>query len=489
MSYKAASYNDSRMVSQIFIALETDSGHPLPESYLMFLLAVPGSKALWGFSAILLLLFISASLAAAKVAFFSLTINDIQKISAENTPTSRHILALRQQPRRLRATLFISTNLMIIGVISLINYFIFHLLQSWESPLMLVSYPPRPHNGVVWANALGFSMTTTVVAFLMMIFAEVSPKAYVERNRVLLAKWMAAPLMVLMQILQPVSAMLMSTNKFLERRFLRNRKQNTTSKDAVEEAIDLAMSGNGGDKEPSEQEVDMLKSIVKFSDVTVRQIMTSRMDVVAVDEQISYPELLAIVTESGYSRIPVYEGDFDNIRGILYVKDLLRHLNTQEAFQWQSLVRHAVLYVPESKKISDVLREFQKQRLHMAIVVDEYGGSSGIVTLEDVLEEIIGDIKDEFDDEAELQYRQLDDHTYVFEGKTLLPDVYRVTGIEAGTFDEIRGEADSLAGLMLAIHGQLPKKDTELVYENFRFKIIAVNKRRIEQVHISNTNP
>lgn len=470
--------------------METDSGNPLPESQLLLFFTMPNSGAFWGVLAVLLLLLTSIFLAAVRVAFFSLTTRDFQKISVAHSPTSRRILALRQEPQLLHATLVISSSLILIGILLLVNYFIFQLLQPQAASAVFASLPLAQNTQVIWANTVGFSMTTAILTFFMLLFGEVTPKNFAQQNRFALVRWTAAPMLILMQIFYPLSIALLAANKFIDKRLfksIRNAKNN--GKDTTEEINELGFGNHSnGDKEASDQEVDMLKSIVKFSDVTVRQIMTSRMDVVAVDEQTTYPELLEIVTESGYSRIPVYEDDFDNIRGILYVKDLLKHLKANETLHWQSLVRPEVLYVPESKKISDVLREFQKRRLHMAIVVDEYGGSSGIVTLEDVLEEIIGDIRDEFDDEAEVQYRQLDEQTYIFEGKTMLTDVYRITGIKTGTFDEVRGEADSLAGLILAMHGQLPKKDLELTFGNFRFKIIAVSKRRIEQVQITNSN-
>lgn len=455
----------------------------MPEALTIFLFAIPSAEVIWRLSIILLLLFITALFAAAKVAVRLLTTSDLKKIQATNAKLGGYIAFLRKQPQRLNVTLALLNNIVLLCGLFIFYSFVIQAFNTLRYPFVLVSMPPSHQNGVVWANAVGISMTATVIALLIMAFGEATPKAFVQQNRVILSKWMAAPLWLLMKAAYPVSSSLLAANRFIDFRLSKfPRNQKNSGKEGIEEATEMAINKN--EKEPSESEMDMLKSIVKFSDVTVRQIMASRVDVVAVDEEISYAELLEIVTESGYSRIPVYKGDFDNIRGILYVKDLLKHLNTSNAVHWQSLVRPNVLYVPESKKISDVLREFQRQRLHMAIVVDEYGGSSGIVTLEDVLEEIIGDIKDEFDDEAEVLYKQIDDHTYIFEGKTMLQEVYQITGIEPGTFDAVRAEAESLGGLMLALHGQIPRKDTELRHENFRFKIIAVNKRRIEQVQV-----
>jgi CBS domain containing-hemolysin-like protein len=217
--------------------------------------------------------------------------------------------------------------------------------------------------------------------------------------------------------------------------------------------------------------------------------MRSRVDVVAIDERSSYAEVLALIREAGYSRLPVYENDADSVIGILYVKDLLSHLQQQADFAWQELIRTNVLFVPESKKINDLLKEFQKQHLHMAIVVDEYGGTAGIVTLEDILEEVIGDIQDEFDDEPEVLFQKVDDLNYVFDGKTMLNDLYRITGLESPVFDSVKGEADSLAGLLLEMVGELPEFDQELDYEGFRFKIVSVTDRRIERVLMTLPNP
>jgi len=444
-----------------------------------------------GLLAILFLLIVSAIFAAAEVAFFSLTAQDLAKLSEDSSPESRRVLTLREEPRYFLSTLIVCSNLAIIGIVLLSNSLVHHLFadnifQLWTGtagqPL------PVAHQSVSldWMHAVNFSVTAITVASAVIIFNESAPRWYVPQNKIQLLKWVSGPLLVLMKIFHPLNVLLLNSTKMMERRWAKSTQQKKlTTKEDIDEAIDLTVNGNNSEKNSTEPEVDILKSIVKFSDVTVRQIMTSRMDVVAIDQKSSYAEVLEIVRESGYSRIPVYEDDFDNIKGVLYVKDLLGHIYEESTFEWFKLVRTNVLYVPEAKKINELLREFQKQRLHLAIVVDEYGGSAGIVTLEDVLEEIIGDIKDEFDDEAEVVYHQLNENTYLFEGKTLLQDVYRLTGIESGTFDEVRGEADSLAGLILAIHGQLPKKDVELTYKNYHFKITAVNKRRIEQVQLT----
>ena len=261
-----------------------------------------------------------------------------------------------------------------------------------------------------------------------------------------------------------------------------NNYQSNTSKEDIDAAIDLTVNS---DDESSEEEADILKGIVKFGDVSTKQIMKSRVDVVAIDVNSTFDEVMKIIKESGFSRIPVFDDDFDSIVGVLYVKDLIGLYAEKKNFEWTSLVRTAVLYVPESKKIDDLLKEFQGKRTHIAIVVDEYGGSAGIVTLEDVMEEVIGDIKDEFDEEEEVDYVQLTDNNYIFEGKSLLNDVCRIIGEDTDYFDQMKGESDSLAGLIIEMHGSIPKVETEIEFRDVSLKIISVSKRRIEKIHLS----
>jgi len=257
--------------------------------------------------------------------------------------------------------------------------------------------------------------------------------------------------------------------------------QSSTSKEDIDAAIDLTVNSDEGS---SEEEADMLKGIVKFGDVSTKQIMRSRVDVTALDINTPFDEVMAVIKETGYSRIPIYNDDFDTIEGILYVKDLIGYYGESKSFKWTNLVSDNILYVPESKKIDDLLKEFQIRRLHIAIVVDEYGGSAGIVTLEDVMEEIIGDIKDEFDEQEELEYVELSKNNYIFEGKTLLNDVCRVVGVDTGYFDNDKGESDSLAGLIIEITGAIPKVESEMEYKDIFFKIVSVSKKRIEKINL-----
>jgi gliding motility-associated protein GldE len=480
------------MVSLIDCILEKDSDHPPSKvraaGWWLLLVLTPTISA--GLSVVLLSLVLFAVLAACKVAFQSLQPADLAALSRQNDVAARRILLLRRKPRLLFATLFVVSHFVLLGILVSANLLLEQSFIECLMPLatnetvraLPISYQSLQTN---WLHALHFSITTAVIISSVVFFNASAPRWYVPRNRLQFLKTVSAPLLFLVKVLHPLNVLFLNANKLMELPWARLTQQKRPNREESEELSESWGSNSTGDKNGTEPDVDIQKSIIKFNDVTVRQIMTPRTDVVAIDQEDSYAELLEMVRQSGYSRIPVYDGDFDFIKGILYVKDLLGYNPEDANSNWRKLVRTNVLYVPEAKKINELLREFQKKRLHMAIVVDEYGGSAGIVTLEDVLEELIGDIKDEFDSEAEVQYDQLNEQTYLFEGKTLLQEVYRITGIEVGTFEAVRGEADSLAGLILAIHGQLPKENTELTYKNFHFKITAVNKRRIEQVQLT----
>jgi len=422
------------------------------------------------------------------VAFFSLNHNDFEKLENENEPNSHRILALKEKPRMLLATILIGNNFINIAIVILSAFVLDKIFPpavylEWGQSLV-AAFPFLTSVGTEegLGNVISFLIAVVGVTFLLVLFGEVAPKFYAKINNLKLSRLMAGPLTVLMIVFTPVSRILVNWTTAIERRLAeRTKGSGLTSREDIDEAIELTAIADA----EIEQEADILKSIVKFGNVSVKQIMRSRIDVTAVDFRISYPELLDVIKESGYSRIPVYDEDFDNVTGILYVKDLLGHLQEDEKFEWQELIRTNVLFIPESKKIDDLLKEFQRKRMHMAVVVDEYGGSSGIVTLEDILEEIIGEIKDEFDDDNELIYRKLDEHNYMFEGKILLNDFCRAMSLDTSFFDEVKGEADSLAGLLLELYGELPVKDTEIHYAHFTFKITAASQRRIEQVLVT----
>ncbi len=451
------------------------------------LLLSTGASGLWlGAMGILVLLVSSALISGSEVAFFSLNYRDYDRLGQEGTGSSKTILWLKEKPRKLLATILISNNFINIAIVILSDFVLKAALpesvfNQWASALLGWFIEPGAEQVAYWGKGISFFITVVGVTFLLVLFGEVAPKVYARINNLKLARLMARPLSFLMQVFHPFSSVLVNSTKLFEARLERSAVGGNTSRADIDEAIELTVSQEKG----AGQDIDILKSIVKFGDVTVKQIMRSRVDVVAVDFRIGLSELLEVIQESGYSRIPVYENDFDNVTGILYVKDLLGHLQDPDDFEWQELIRPDVHYVPEAKKINDLLKEFQRERLHMAVVVDEYGGSSGIVTLEDIMEEVIGEIKDEFDDEVEVVYKKIDDFNYLFDGKTLLNDVCRIVGIDTNTFDDVKGEADSLAGLILEIRGQMPKPDAEIVQGAYKFKVVAVNKRRIEQIVVT----
>lgn len=460
---------------------------------LLWLPPASGVQLIAGFVGIVLLLIGSALVSGSEVAFFSLTHNDFDALKEEKTNSSRLILHLKDRPRILLATILISNNFINISIVILSDFLLKMLLpeillEQWADGLASLMGFPSTAEGNSLAGIFGFLITVVAVTFLLVLFGEVAPKIYATQNNLRLARIMARPLKALSIFFGPISALLVRSTSLIERKLEQRAKAGaSTSKEDIGEAIELTVSR---EKDMVRQELDILHSIVKFGGVTVKQIMTSRVDIVAVENTVSYKVLLEVARQSGYSRIPVYAEDLDNVVGILYVKDLLGHLQEPDQFVWQPLIRENVFYVPESKKIDELLREFQSQHLHVAIVVDEYGGTAGLVTLEDIMEEIIGDIKDEFDDESEVVFRKIDDNNYTFEGKTLLYDMCRIIGVPQETFDAVKGEADSVAGLILELCGQFPRKDAVLHYNQFTFKIVSVTKRRIEEVRITihNTN-
>ena len=384
------------------------------------------------------------------------------------------------------ATILISNNFINIAIVLVSNYVLRNLIGEedlntiglWLQQSLVLEKIISSSN---LASIFNFTIAVIGVTFILVLFGEVAPKFYASINNLKFARMMAGPLSLLNIILGPLSRIMVGWSTSIEEKITQSRiSQTGTSKEDIDKAIELTV----GDSQNADEEADILKGIVKFGDVSVKQIMKPRVDVVAVEKVTSYDELMNIIKETGFSRIPVYEEDFDKIDGILYVKDLLGHTDEDEQFNWQTLIRNNVLYVPEYKKIDDLLREFQLKRTHIAIVVDEYGGSAGIATLEDIMEEVIGDIKDEFDEEEEVDYIKLSDGNFIFEGKSLLNDVCRIIGEDTGFFDSVRGDSDSLAGMIIEILGNIPKPDKEIKYNNIILKIVSVTKRRIEKINL-----
>ena len=433
--------------------------------------------------ALLLLLVCSGLISGSEVAFFSLTHNDFARL--EETPTDKsaqQILALKEKPRRLLATILISNNFINVAIVVLSDL----IIEEFVPKTVFENWSNTLHNWfefipVTWdlPVILEFLVVVIGVTALLLLFGEVAPKIYAKINKVSMARTMAGPLTVLMKLFAPFSNALVKFTSVVENRLQRRQNPNMPSREEIDEAIDLTV-----DREQNEREVDILKSIVKFGDVSVKQIMRSRVDVVALDFEERFHAVLKLARDSGYSRLPVYKEDFDHITGILFVKDLLPYLDRPDEYEWQANIRGAVYYVPEAKKIDDLLKEFQQQRNHMAVVVDEYGGSAGIVTLEDIMEEVIGEIRDEFDQEVDIDYEQINEHTFVFEGKTLLNDMCRILDVDTAEFDDVRGESDSVAGLLLEMVGHIPRQGRELTLRQFRLRAEKVTPRRIERVRV-----
>ncbi|MFW5705652.1 MAG: gliding motility-associated protein GldE [Bacteroidota bacterium] len=423
----------------------------------------PDIPVIIGLVAMLVLIACSALISGSEIAFFSLGPNQLNVLRATKSKSSQLIINLLDRPKRLLATILIANNFVNVAIVILSSYIISKLIN-------LALYP-----------LLSFLIQVVVVASLLLILGEIIPKIYSSYKPLKFAEMMARPLKTLISVFYPLSSLLVRSTTFIDKRMGRVSAQLSMSE--LSEAFELT-SENGA----PEEERKILKGIVKFGDIDTKEIMKSRVDVTAVDVATNYMQLLEIILDAGYSRIPAYQDHFDRIIGILYVKDLLPHLDKGADFEWAKLLRPA-FFVPENKKISDLLQEFQQKKIHMAVVVDEYGGTSGIVTLEDIIEEIVGDISDEFDtEEDEISYKKLDDSNYLFEGKTLLNDLCKILEIDDRVFENVKGDSETLAGLILELEGKIPKVNESTKFQNFEFKIRKVDNRRIEQIHVKILN-
>jgi putative hemolysin len=407
---------------------------------------------------IALLLVASALVSASEVAFFSLRSDDLDRCRQSTDRFERMIIELLENPRRLLATILILNNTVNVGIVTISTFLM------WE-----LSGTRRPEELIV-------GLVTFVVTFAITFFGEIVPKVYATKNNLTFARFMAGPWKFLIVICKPISRPLMSLSNVVERRF--EKKGYYSTVEELNQALELATSSD----ETSQDEKEILKGIMNFGTLTVRQVMRSRIDISAVDISTGFHDLVEFVNKSGFSRLPVYRESLDKIEGVLYIKDLLPFLDQDDSFKWQQLLRSG-FFVPESKKIDSLLKDFQEKRVHIALVVDEYGGTSGLITLEDVIEEIIGEINDEFD-EAALSYQKIDAHTFVFEGKVSLNDLCKALDVDANTFDPIRGESESLGGLILEINNELPKAGDQIQSEGFTFTIEAVDKKRIKRVRV-----
>jgi len=412
---------------------------------------------------LIILVVLSGLVSGSENAFFSLSPTDIATLEESNTGSSRRALQLLNVPDRLNATqnllatILILNNFVNISIIVLTTY----ALQGVWAQLDL-SY---------WAQ---FAAEVGGITFILVLFGEIIPKIYATQNNITLVRITSRLLFFAEKVLKPFVWALTKSTTIIDRRI--DRTQKNVSLEELNQAIEIAS------EDDNIEEKNILKGLVNYGNISVKQIMKPRMDVSAVDVETEQQELINLIKEWGYSRVPVYEENFDKIIGILYIKDLLPVLTHKSDQKWQSFMRDP-FFVPENKKIDDLLEEFQERRIHMAIVVDEYGGSEGIVTMEDVLEEIFGDLVDEFD-EDELVYSKLDDNKYIFEGKALLTDMSKIFDLNGEYFNEARGESDTLGGLLMEINQDLPKRGDVINYEAFTFTIESADKRRVKRVKV-----
>src|SRR5690606_31272051 len=427
----------------------------------MLLLAeiIEVSAGFWlinGLFFIALLLF-SALVSGSEVAFFSLSQQDLRELQSKADEKSQLVLKLVASPQRLLGTIVILNTFLKISIITLGTF------MSWTY---------FGGQGLQWEVMLSVG---GILIFTLVFLGEVVPRAYSNNFRMAYARALAQAVYVFSIILSPVSSFFIAISNVIERRI--EKKGYSLSIDELQQALEITTANT------TSEEKDILKGIVNFGTLTVRQVMQSRMDLTAVDITMDFHELMDKINKSGYSRIPVYNETIDYIEGILYIKDLLSHIDKEEDFEWQKLIRKA-MFVPENKKVDVLLKDFKKHRVHMAIVVDEYGGTSGLVTLEDLIEEIIGEINDEFDDIEDVSFKQLDEHTFIFEGKISLNDFCKKLEIESHIFDDVRGENESLGGLLLELNTRLPTSGTKIVYDQFEFTVMAVDAKKIKKVKV-----
>ncbi len=413
----------------------------------------PSTSAIIAIVLAALLLLVSAFASASEIAFFSLSPSDLNAIAENKHPSDKKIKSLLDDTERLLATILITNNFVNVTIIMLCNFFFMDMF-SFHSPIA------------------EFVILTVVLTFLLLLFGEIMPKIYSVHKTLAFCRFAAPGIKICRSLFYPLASFLVHSSSFLNKHV--TRKNHTISVDELSHALELT------DKSELSEENTLLEGIIRFGGETAKEIMTSRLDVVDLDIRTSFKDVLKCIVENVYSRIPVYADTKDNIKGILYIKDLLPHLNKGDNFRWQSLIRPAY-FVPETKKIDDLLRDFQMNKVHIAIVVDEFGGTSGIVTMEDIIEEIVGEIRDEYD-EDERAYSVLNDHTWIFEGKILLTDFYKITKTGDSTFEEVAGDADTLAGLLLELKGEFPSLHEKVLYDRYEFEVLEMDNRRILKV-------
>lgn len=405
----------------------------------------------------LVLLGLSGFASGAEIAFFSLSPSDISELNGSKQSRDKTIQVLREDSERTLATILITNNLVNVTIIMLCN-FIFARLVNFGN--------------AVW---LQFLCITVLLTFILLLFGEIMPKVFSRQNPLAFCRRCVGGISICRRVFWPLETILLRSGILAEK--VVQKENHVLSVDDLEQALELT------DKNDIKDERSMLKGIIRFGDETAKEVMTSRQDIVDLDIKCSYADVLKCIVENNYSRIPVYQENEDNIRGVLYIKDLLPHLSKPATFRWQSLIRPPY-FVPETKKIDDLMREFQENKVHIAIVVDEFGGTSGIVTLEDILEEIVGEINDEYDEDTK-SYSKLNYNTYLFEGKTLLSDFCKVLNVDDEEFVDVEGDADTLAGLLLEIKGDFPSMHEKIDYKNYTFEVMEIDQRRISKVKVT----
>ncbi len=412
--------------------------------------------AIFSLAISILLLGCTAIISASEVAFFSLTPQILSEIDASELKAEQNILRLLNNPQRLLATILISSNFINVAIILLLSHFTSTTLDFDQAPI------------------LGFIFQTIFISFMLLLFGEIIPKVYAAQFSKYTAIQTVPLLSALEKFFGPFVNFLVNSTSIVNDRLSKHHHSNI-SMDELSHALELTSNNK-------DEDTEILEGIIKFGNIQVVEIMTSRIDMVNVDIKTNYKQLLESIIQCGYSRIPVYAGTRDNIKGLLYIKDLLPHLDKPSTFRWQSLIRQAY-YVPETKMIDDLLSEFQANRIHLALVVDEYGGTSGLITLEDILEEIVGDISDEYDEE-ELLYTRIDANTFVFEAKILLNDFFKIEEIEEEDFVKVTEEVETLAGLILELKGDIPSKNEKFDFGRYTFEIVSADNRRIKKVKL-----
>jgi len=414
---------------------------------------------------LIVLLCCSALISGAEVAFFGLSATDLNEIGEEKTATGTIVVKLLNSPKKLLATILIANNMINIGIVLLFK-------TIGDTIFANINYI------ILDFISIRFVLEVGVATFLILMFGEIVPKIYANRNKHSFSHFMAYPIRLLDIIFTPISSPMRSVTLFLYNKL--GKQKSNLSVDHLSQALELT-----SESDTTKEEQKILEGIVSFGNTDTKQVMRPRIDIFALNEELKFTEVLSEIMDSGYSRIPVFAENVDHVSGVLYVKDLLPYID-RKTFNWTSLIREPY-FVPENKKLDDLLSEFQEKKNHLAVVVDEYGGTSGIVTLEDIIEEIVGDISDEFDDD-DLIYSKLDEYNYVFDGKTALRDFYRVVKVEDEDFEEKKGESETIAGFVLEIAGSFPKIGEKVIFKEFQFVVESLEKKRLKRIKVTLPN-